>query len=270
MELKVKIDLPSFAMPPIRYILMVMSKHIGIEFEEVGDGQDVLISSEESAGIRISSLFLNNYEKHIFDHQHWFDQEPMIVDDGLIDLLGSCFYMLACAQEYHTYPKDQYGRFQFEESYQQRFHCGEEDLVSQYFETLRQQLNLLESPSKQKSIFLTHDIDRVYGSLRSDGYYSLKTGHFGDLLKVATNSLFGRSQWLNMERIALLEKQYGFHSTFFWIPLQGEAKGITNADYDLQKPLFREELKKVETAGSVNALHKSSHEKSYVEEKATI
>ncbi len=224
---------------------------------------DIQVDEKLMLGIRNGDTNLKN---EFISNQAFFCR-----NDGTKDYLISSFYILTCAQELNSKSVDEFGRFPFVESFQSKLNLEREDLVSQYFHQLRSEHPSLRNMSlvteEKSTVFISHDIDLIYGALLQDGFYCLKKGKFIDLLKVLFNNIFGTPSWLNFRRIAEIEMKYGYTSTFFWLAIKGKTgKGVNNADYDVSSNRIQKELDFLEKQGAHHGIHKSFSEASFAVE----
>ena len=275
--IKVKIDIPKPVDAMIIYIWHVFADYIGFPTAVCEENEDILISMNEKADIRVSSKFIDNISSKHFAHQFYFDAIPAIQhEDGAIDYLGSCFYIINCIQEYAAQKTDTVGRFPYAESFQHKFKCIEKPLVNHYFEALYNQLSIVKEnfdlPRKKSVVFLSHDIDSLYRSKYQDGFYALKTMNVGGVLQIILNELRGRPAFFNMRGIVRLLEKYNAKSTFFWLVNRGLAstefvgKKIKNSDYDINNKRVREVMSWIAERGFENGVHKSISRDSYDQE----
>ncbi len=182
--------------------------------------------------------------------------------NGKEDYLTSAFYMVSCAQEINSKDKDRFNRSPYEASFQAKLKLGTIDLVSDCFNKLTLSNPLLTRIAKkvkqQSTIFLSHDIDLLYGSLMQDSFYCFKKMDLLGLSKVIYKNIFDKPMWMNIDRILQLEKKFGYSSTFFWLPVSGSSHfGVKNADYNIRSNRIQALLDLVEVGGGVNGIHKS-------------
>ncbi len=211
----------------------------------------------------LSKRFCSLIENQQFHHNDWFTDRPLLFDEkGRPDYLGTCFYMIHSLQEYASYTSDHYGRFPFKESYQYRFGCVTENLVETYLETYFQSLGLT-LPKTTSTIYLSHDIDSIYGGFRQDANYLFRSGQYGRIWSLVMNFISGERPRKNIDLIMSIEDEHDLKSTFYWIAEKkyDSHNGIPHADYDLTDPYIKTTLQTIEkTAHHENGLHKSTSE----------
>jgi peptidoglycan/xylan/chitin deacetylase (PgdA/CDA1 family) len=160
-----------------------------------------------------------------------------------MDLLKSCFFLLSGYQERNNLKPDSSGRFEFDSSIQYRINFLDRPLVNYYFEELIRGIEKYcsihkiecrrKKPFKNFCFFLTHDVDRIrYFNLNSY-LYTIKqlTGLaksernklwlIRELFRIEFNMLTlnrNKDPYWNFEYLAGLEKEYGIHSTWFFLP----------------------------------------------------
>ena len=189
----------------------------------------------------------------------------MELEGGRIDWLLSAFYFLNSLQEYPQGGKlgslDEVGRFQYKLSYQAHFNSALENKVQFCFDQLLLEIPQLSGFKKKirpTRVFLTHDIDSIYGAFREDRNYWLKRFNPFMAAKVVLNELLGNPGWFTIDRIMKIEDEYDLKSTFFWLVNQGKVnERELNADYDLHSPMVWNALERLNYRGWENGIHKS-------------
>jgi hypothetical protein len=256
---------------PIFYVLKIIEKNKNILFDFVDSkkGADIFWDHMDIKSQVISQYFYNELEKEkpSLSHFKLLKNEPIILDEnGDKDYVATIFYMINCLQEFifKEDDLDQFRRFKYESSYQHRFHNIEENLVQKYIDHIIGSFNI-KAEKKKSEVFVSHDIDTIYGSLLQDGFWSVKNLRLDVLLTIIANELIRRPHWKNIDKIINIDSEYDIRSTFFWLVNNGKGKSnIKNADYNIQKE--RNLLKVVDKAGFINGLHKSCDEMSINEE----
>lgn len=256
---------------PTLYVLKLMEKNQSFRFDYVESVEDATLIwdhlNEKSQPVSLSFYDDLANKKTNLRHKIWFKTSPAIHNDkGQKDVIATIFYMINCLQEFN--PKqddlDQYGRFKFESSYQSRFNNIEENLVQKEIDLFFME-HELNGTTKESTIFISHDIDTIYGSFIQDGLWALKKMKPGLILKLIANELIRKPHWRNIDRILKINSEYDIRSTFFWLVNQGKGtRNIMNADYDLKKE--KRLINMVSKAGSFNGLHKSCSEMSIDDE----
>lgn len=242
---------------------------------------EISVGFDKGSDLIISKEFIDRLVEGKWAHKHHFHSEPLINhSDGSADYFSTILYMLNSLQEYNKSDQDALGRFKYDNSYQKKYDCAELDLVSRYASQLIKSTSKLNSlPVKTSSpsrIFLSHDNDVFYGSLRYDGFAAIKQGRIDWLLPIIFNELFRQPHWLNMDYIMDLEDEYDVKSTFFWlvnkgpVHIPGLSKPLRNADYDFKSTQVQSVYKNIEKAGWENGLHKSISNQSFDEESALL
>ena len=269
-DIKVYVEAGQSFSSPIAYIWRIFSHNKKIQFSFINNKSesDVIIDSSQESNFPVHVQFYKDIALGKFDHSNYFKSDCLIQSlYGQPDYLASCFYMINSMQEFSSKEVDEMNRFKYEASYQHKFDNIRINLVQKYFDLLfdkLQDLNIISSPKKSRDskIFLSHDVDSVYGALIQDGFTAIKNGDIGSLFRLFFQSATGRPSWLNMDKIMKMESEYDFISTFYWIVNKGKfAEGIMNADYTTQEPRIKRMIKEVAENGFENGLHKSvSHE----------
>ncbi len=259
----------------IRYVLKIIEKSKNVTFEWVNsaeEGELIWDHTKENS----QYINLNFYEllknsktenKSAFKHGIIFRSTQEIKSlQGEKDVLATIFYMINCLQELVPSKDDldAFGRFKYDKSYQNKYDSIENNLVQNEIDVFCMQHNLMGSDVKS-SVFVSHDIDTIYGSFFQDGFWALKHMNIGVILNLIFWEITRRPHWKNMDQIMKINSEYDIRSTFFWLVNKGKGlQGILNADYSIAKEKVL--LDSVERNGFVNGLHKSSSAMSLNEE----
>lgn len=174
--------------------------------------------------------------------------------------------MVNCLQEKSVSEEhlDPIGRFKYTSSYQSQYDLATENLVEQLMDQFCAELSI-DGKKNKSTIFISHDIDTIYGSFLQDGFWAVKHLDVRAIVRVLFLELLRKPHWKNMDKIIALNDEYDLKSTFFWLVNKGVGSdGIMNADYDLLKE--RPLLERVTLTGNVNGLHKSCHHTSIEQE----
>lgn len=245
------------------YSLRLFFINKGIEYTLVDapSKADVIFSKEKN-DFPVSVFFYEKIKRGIFNPKQFFKSDPYIRDaKGTIDYLATVFYLVNCLQEYGSDKKDEIGRFEYKNSLQKQFDIIEKNLVQGIFDELATYPIFSRTVTRQKEkskIFLSHDIDTVYGALLQDGYYALQNSRVDVMLKLLVNALMAKPDWLNMDKIMKIEDEYSFKSVFFWLVNQGKVnKRMVNSDYNIRSKKIQEIISAINSGGWENNLHKS-------------
>jgi len=258
---------------PLEYIIHLLSKNKSFAYTRTNEKESaqLIFDHTDPSSVPINVEFYNSlFKDHIYHHEAYFQNAPYIRIPGTSDpdWLASAFYMVNSFQEYSSESNseltDNYGRFRYDKSYQHKFDCIEDNLVQEYFD--RFCITHLPSiqpvtTSKPTRVFLSHDIDTVYGSFNQDGMWAIKNGRPDIILKLVMNELLRRPHYKNIDRIAKLHDEHELKSTFFWLATKEVgSNGVKNADYNISH--LEDQLKHSKS----NGLHKSSYTTSFDEE----
>jgi hypothetical protein len=258
---------------PLEYILAIFAKNKSgqITLTNEKNFAQLIFDHNDPLSLPINiELFDSLINKKIFNHKAYFNSEPLLLfpENKQPDWLGTAFYMINSFQEYDKEGNDdtldQYGRFHYNKSYQDRFNCIEKNLVQECFDNFHKtHLSILEQKKEHRKtkIFISHDIDTIYGSFIEDGLWALKKGRFDIILKLIMNEILLNPDWKNIDKIVKINSNYNLISTFFWIATKKTAKNnIKNADYKIGK------VKNIISPIANNGLHKSCYTTSFAEE----
>ncbi len=262
---------------PLEFILSILAKNkrFSITWEQEKPNAQIIFDHEDTRSVPINIDFYNSLlNKRIFNYESHFEKNPFLLfpNSNRPDWLGTAFYMINSFQEYVREPNDdildQYGRFPYERSYQYKFDCIEKNLVQTYLDNFcNEYLLSTEAITVQKPtrVFLSHDVDTIYGSFLQDGLWALKHGKLDIILKLTMNELLRTPHWKNMDRIRKIHSEYDLKSTFFWLATKKVDKNkIKNADYSIGK------LNRVLQFSTSNGLHKSSYHSTFEEELRSL
>jgi hypothetical protein len=255
---------------PFNYIIQLIKHHkkLALTIISKKDSADLIISNNGEASFPIAFHFYDDLEKGIYNHSSHFKEDCFIrTSNNEIDYLSTIFYMVNAVQEYESKDVDKFERFPFEKSYQFRFDNIEENLVETYINKFCQQIGIAKSEEGQSKIFISHDIDAVYGSLKHDSFWALKKGRIDLMFKIMLENVIQKPHWLNIDKIINITSEYDFQSTFFWIATQGKDHlNIHNSDYNINDPKIKAAIKLSSQKGFDNGIHKSTLEYNFKEE----
>ena len=256
---------------PILYTLKVIEKNKQLYFNFVDSPEKAdLIWDHLNSNSQVVTLFfyaeLERNKPNLL-HDNIFKEDQIIRDKtGKKDLIATIFYMINCLQELSVkeVDLDKFGRFKFESSYQYRFNSIEINLVQKYIDQIVDLMGI-NGRSRKSSFFISHDIDKIYGSLLEDGFWALKNMRIDVILTLLANEFIRKPHWKNIDKIIQIDSEYDVRSTFFWLVNKGKGiSNIQNADYSIRKE--QKLLKLIEDSGFVNGLHKSCSEMSIDDE----
>lgn len=222
------------------------------------------ISAEDT--IRVSKNFFTQLQQGTFSNTEVLNANGLITcNDGATDYLSTIYYYINSLQEYNSSEVDELGRFKYKASLQYKWNCVDQNkvqlLINEFWNSIPQ-LAQTETSRRNSTVFLTHDIDSIYGAIKEDGFYALKNLQIGAIFRLMMNTAMSRPDWLNMDKIMAIEDEYGFRSTFYWLLI----KGAENSDYNFKSELVQSAFKNVKQKGWENGLHKSMGGKTFAEE----
>ena len=233
-----------------------------LSFEQVYNSADaeLIWDHQDDNSLPINLEFYAGLQKegHSYLHKHHFSMSLGILNKkGIKDCCATIFYMVNCLQELTISDEeyDQIGRFKFKSSYQFKYECVDKNLVQEEIFGFCLEHNIPYKNKKSK-IFVSHDIDTLYGSFLQDGFWALKKKRLDIVLKIIINEFIRTPHWRNIDKIINLSDEHSIKSTFFWlVNSKNSTSGIKNADYS-----FRNENKLINLIldrEHNNALHKS-------------
>lgn len=253
----------------LHYTLQLMALNKGVEFHycRYPHQADIVIDDSNESDLPIAPAF---YQKLTTLHEGAPIHLPNDGYDfrnaeGKEDKLASVFYLVNALQEYQAGKKDQYGRFPYAESLQAKNNLLQQNIVQDLIDSLWSQhpkFRHIKTSKKRSTVFLTHDIDTLFGSKNQNGAYALQQRLYHRIPGLLWNHYLGRPEWMNIEHIMKLESSLGFKSVFYWLVF----KDKQNADYEIGSPQIRAQFNKLEQEGFGAGLHKSLHESSFADE----
>lgn len=267
MSLKIFIDLSLPSQKEIRYVFWVISVNKNIEVDFVTDesAADLRITGGPESDFYISQNFYKKLREENFDFNSHFQDDCIIRgENGNEDLISTIFYCVNSLQEYKAASDDRLGRFQYRNSYQNKFGNIRDNHVQKIIDRLCEhpRLKTAAGGTRRSRIFLTHDIDSIHGAWKEDGFHALKNMKPGKFFSLMLNEALGKPDWLNMDKIMKIEDEKGFRSTFYWLL----HKDKQNADYYFQSTEVQQQFSEILVKGWENGLHKSMHSSSFRKE----
>ncbi len=267
----VKIDKVLLAYSPVRWVFDLIRSAYNLDLIE-GDEYSFSVGYTEAYDIQIKESFYNDLlvSKIYNSSHHMPDTFGIRFDDGSIDLISTIFYLVNCFQEYDVPASrlDKYGRFAYSDSLQCRFDNIEVDSVKvQVAELLLKIDPQLRIPEKKSRVFLSHDIDSVYGSLKYDGLWALRQFKMIDFISIVYKTILANPPWFNIDKVLKLETEYDFKACYFWILSNGrDEHRIKNGDYHIKNSKIQKAIAQIVKSGNSLGLHKSTM-KSEVDEE---
>ena len=247
-----------------------LNKGLSCSFTDRKEEALITLGYAEDNDLVISEQFHQLLSHGVFIHKQQLTGNGNIVNKfGTTDFISTISYLLNSLQEYGDNDPDQYGRFKYSNSLQQHLNSIENNTVQQIIDYLfssHPKLKGLPVTSRKSRVFLTHDIDSVYGSVKEDGRFALEKMKPFEIIRLLYNATLGTPDWLNMKRIMDIEAEFGYKSTFYWLLV----KDKQNSDYDFHSNQIQKAFKEVERRGWQNGLHKSMGQSTFAEEIKTF
>ncbi len=255
--------------------LFAKNKELKYKIADKKSGADLIISHSEDADIRISKSFYENLKKGKYLHTDIFKDKCEFIDpQGYIDYLSTAFYIVNCLQEYGDSDDDIFGRFKYKNSLQFKFGNVRLNIVQVLFDKLwisTEKLSKLNVTNYKSEIYLSHDIDTIYGSLLQDSFFSIKKFRPDLLFLVFLENILNRPSWFNIDKIMKIENEFEFTSTFYWLVNKGKTEyGLNNSDYDINSVRIIKTILAVNDSKWENGLHKSASEEPFKNELAKL
>ena len=250
----------------VKWAFSLVAQNTTEEFVYVSNQNeaDFVISSEPSSDIRINSHFfdqLNSGKVTNFPADKQF-----FLLDGKPDYLTTIFYLVNCLQEIDNENRDHFDRFPFHNSLQQKLNIVQENYVDTLLNQFISEMGWTKKNSPSK-IYLSHDIDFINGSIRTDLKWAFKRWHWISFFKILWINVLQKPHWFNIDRIVKLESKYDFRSTFFWLVEKGSDKNnIPHADYRIKSESIQQVISDSKKQDFDHGLHKSTYPIPFEEE----
>lgn len=271
----IRIYVDSLYEPEINWVLNLVAWDQKFNWKAVSrQDADLVIGHGKEDNIRVSKTFFQKILQNQTRPDIHFDQDLMIRNEwGEEDPVSTIFYLVNSLQEY-DHPEsghDKYGRFPYTASLQYEFGITEKNYVGELIARFMQLHPVLadftlKNPGRSK-IYLSHDIDSVHGSWKTDGKWALKRGHLLQAVNIFIQTVLFDPPWFNMDRIMKMHSEYDMRSTFYWIMSHGLDKyGIQNGDYSVMDKNIRDQIIRIKENGFGTGIHKSSLDSGFSEE----
>ncbi len=174
-----------------------------------------------------------------------------------LELLPAIFFLVNCCQEVNPTETelDKFGRFKYRSSWQYRSDRITENVVQKYIDLFVSSIGL-SVVSRKTQIFISHDVDFLYGSKKEDLVWAARNWRVDVLMKIVFNELIRRPHWRNIDKVMAINNEYDIRSTFFWLVNKGLSENnILNADYHFHKE--NDLLQSIDSHNGFSGLHKS-------------
>ncbi|MDX1477009.1 MAG: hypothetical protein R3301_04855 [Saprospiraceae bacterium] len=257
----------------IRYVLTLIGNNRRHQFFFTSYAEQALVKiSSDASDLPLSQTFYERVEAGKWDVADLLDENGLITaTDGKSDLLATIFYWSNCLQEYGAPGTcfDHYGRFAYRASWQYRHGTSQRNIVQECIDALcTTVLNKVPAHDERTRVFLSHDIDAIYGSLVHDTWWALRSFRFAKMLHCLVQNTLRGPQWFCIDRIMNIHSERDLTSTFFWMTERGrDSVGIRNADYRISDPRVVATVQKSADRGFGQGLHKSTLGSSMREER---
>lgn len=245
----------------LKHSLYIISLCYDVTFDQVARQDESQITIGDSATDTL--YFTDAIFKVLYSDQPYYHMDSMLLTvDGRPDYLSSIFYLVNCLQELNPDPatRDSLGRYDSAASLQVRNNVMQQNVVADFTAHVVASIPNVSivKKSDKSTIFLSHDMDTIYGSLVQDSYWCLKRGDIAAMAQVMFTNLLQGPRWLNVDRIMAIESENDFKSTFFWMVKNGPTeRGLSNSDYEITNSKVSEAVKSISDKGWHNGLHKS-------------
>jgi hypothetical protein len=262
-QIPVFIDKNLHCYSELKYVLSLFKPVLGVEFDITDHSHDKYTFSNlpSEKNYKISESYWLAYENQDFRQCHAIFASFRESEFWLEKI----FHLINCIQEFSTSSGDRFGRFTYQQSWQQQIGNIENNVVlSLMKDFVAFNFAGVRLKSFKTSLFLSHDIDTIFGELTQNGMHYLKTRQLAKLKKVIINFLLRRPGWANMDLINKLHDDHNIKHVYFWLITKATSNGIKNADYGVDK------IAKYCSNSATSGLHKSSTSMSYADEMKSL
>lgn len=181
------------------------------------------------------------------------------------DIIASAFYLLSGWQEYYGPERDKFRRYTYKASVQAKYGFITKPVVNYYFNILKDTLEHVYKTDLSHSLWgehrfatcLTSDVDRLETAWRAAGKQAFKETDFKSFLALLAKKATGKDAWNNLKEVTALAEKYGAKATLFFLPSNQYYNGYPNADYDITKPRYHNQIKSIAETGHEVGLHGS-------------
>lgn len=216
----INISIPNNNIKERKYIIEILfNEFLGLNYTlDIGSNDyEILLQNEKK--IIIKDTFFNKYPNEL--EYLKLENIPLKIED--LDIFSASFFMLTRWEEYVNKNRDAHNRFPAAESLAYKQDFLDRPIVNEYIEELKITLLELDSNLKFKErnfeVFLTHDVDTIYRSIKS---FIRELG--GDLLKRKDIKLFFKNM-INQIQVFLKIKKDP-HDTFDYLMDISESIGV--------------------------------------------
>jgi len=189
-------------------------------------------------------------------------------DDSVIinyDIIASSFLLLSGYQEYLIKNRDEYGRFPYEHSLQNKYDFTLLPIVNYYFDILKTAIENAYNVSlkiklwddKDFAVFVSHDIDLCETAWKEGSSWRLKRGDIITPFNLVFKKIFRNDAWFNFDDILEIENLLQIPSTYFFINQSSKKGKMKNGDYNIFDKKFLKVFQNIKNQGSEIAIHGS-------------
>lgn len=251
----------------VQYVFTLIAENKNIQFDFVKAVPDaaIRVTSDASGDFIPSKKFYQKLEEKKFSYSEHFDSDCVVKgENGNPDLLSTIFYCVNSIQEMGASVTDEFGRFSYAQSYQASYGNISINYVQELIDRICIHRVLAHElkPARKSKLFLSHDIDTVYGAWKEDGFFAAKKMQLGKMFSLMLRQAMDKPDWLNMDRIMKIESGFDFTSTFYWLLY----KDGQNSDYDYKSEKIQRQVSAIANSRWENGLHKSLRKASFREE----
>lgn len=177
-------------------------------------------------------------------------------EDGTVtinyDIIASSFYLLSGKQELQKTEKDNFGRFTFKNSIQEKINFCTLPLVNYYFDILKTAIEIAYSTkiefNHSYTATLTHDIDEVTSAWKHRArllFHSKK--RMASVKSIISHLIIPFTPWKNLNELVEFYEKNDIKSSFFFLTRDNKVGAIKNADYKIDSSYILHAMKEIKT-----------------------
>ncbi|MFN8276069.1 MAG: hypothetical protein U0T84_01175 [Chitinophagales bacterium] len=248
--------------PELEYFIQLLEQNYEVSLYETTTSEaDVNFGNLPNNSFFADSNFLE-FRSQTFKPNNFLKHTDFIYHQDQEDIPATVFFLINCLQERNVdfNQLDHLGRYNPEFSFQvnqqkvQVNYVGQ--LIDSYVEKFLPSIANLKKKTPSK-IFLSHDMDTIFGSLRQDTFWAVRNLKLDTAFKVFLKNIFQKPEWLNIDQIMKIESEYDYTSTFFWMTERGKTiNNLSNSDYNISNTKVKAAIHTANVNGWGNGLHK--------------
>lgn len=166
------------------------------------------------------------------------------------DIIASSFYLLSGEQEISNSTKDEYDRFIYSNSIQERYDICKLPLVNYYFDILKTAIeiayNLKIEFNHSSTATLTHDIDEVTSAWKHRARILFNSNKkAAGIVSIIKHFIKPFTPWKNLMDLNHFYTNNKINATFFFLTKNNKVGNIKNADYRIENSYIKNSIQEL-------------------------